>query len=112
MASFSDRMTELRLEKGLNKAEVARGTKMSRSAITSYENGTRDNPTNDILKKLAEFFDVSLDYLTGQSDIRDKLTATELVEIFRRLNDESKLELIKYAKYLEKEQSNGEHVSG
>jgi transcriptional regulator with XRE-family HTH domain len=111
MASFSERMTELRLEKGLSKAEVARGTKMSRSAITSYENGSRNNPTNDILKKLSEFFDVSLDYLTGQSDIRDKLTATELIEIFRRLNDKSKLELIKYAKYLEKEQSNGEHIS-
>ena len=58
MASFSERMTVLRNEKGLNKAEVARGTKLSRSAITSYENGTRDNPTNDIPKKLASFLDV------------------------------------------------------
>lgn len=112
MASFSERMTELRIEKGLNKAEVARGTGLSRSAITSYENGSRNNPTNDILKRLAEFFDVSLDYLTGQSNIKDKLTATELIEIFRSLNDENKLQLIKYAKYLEKEQEDGQHISG
>jgi len=111
MSTFAQRMIELRQEKGYKKAEVARGTKLSRSAITMYENETRDNPTLPILKQIASFYDVSLDYLTGNSNIKDKeISNTTLTDIFSNLNDNNKIELVKYAKYLLGEQVNGERI--
>lgn len=112
LAIFAERMRSLRDEKGLKKVEVAKGVGLDRSTITNYENGTRNNPTIEVLQRIAEFFDVSIDYLTGKSDIKDKLTATELVEIFRNLNDENKLQALKYVKFLEREQNgNGKRIS-
>jgi transcriptional regulator with XRE-family HTH domain len=112
MASFKDRMCELRSEKGLKKTDVAAGTGLDRSTITKYESGERDNPTRDILKKIAEFFGVSMDYLAGNSDIRDRdVSSKTLSDIFGLLSDEGKVQLVKYAKYLQKEQENGERIS-
>lgn len=105
MANLAIRLKELREEKRLKKIDVARSTGISRSAITSYEMGTRDNPTQDKLKTISKFFGVSIDYLTGRSDIRDPLSSEELVKIFRELNDENRLQLIKYASYLLNEQN-------
>jgi transcriptional regulator with XRE-family HTH domain len=104
-------MAELRAEKDLKKTDVAKGTKLSRSAITMYEKGIRDNPTLPILKRIANFFDVSLDYLTGNSNIRDKDVSNKtLTDIFWNLDDDYKTQLVKYAKYLQKEQEDGKHV--
>jgi transcriptional regulator with XRE-family HTH domain len=106
-------MVELRLEKHLKKVDVANGTKLSRSAITMYEKGIRDNPTLPILKRISNFFDVSIDYLTGNSNIRDKeISNTILTEIFRNLDDDQKIDLVKYAKYLLKEREDGKHIPG
>ena len=111
MSTFAQRMAELRAEKDLKKTDVAKGTKLSRSAITMYEKGIRDNPTLPILKQIANFFDVSLDYLTGNSNIRDKDVSNKtLTDIFSSLDDDYKIQLVKYAKYLQKEQEDGKHV--
>jgi transcriptional regulator with XRE-family HTH domain len=105
---FSRRMKELRVEKGLKKVDVANGTDLSRSAITKYESGERDNPTRDILKQIADFYNVSMDYLAGQSDIRDKeISNKTLSDIFSALSDSGKIELVKYAKYLKEQENNG-----
>jgi transcriptional regulator with XRE-family HTH domain len=105
MSTFAERMKELRLEKGLKKIDVANGTNLSRSTITKYEEGSRDNPTLPILIKLADFFNVSVDYIAGNTDIREQgINSSNLIEIFSKLNDNHKIELIKYAKYLLSEQ--------
>jgi transcriptional regulator with XRE-family HTH domain len=111
MATFKERMKELRLEKGLKKTDVAAGTGMDRSSITKYESGERDNPTRTILKVLADFFGVSMDYLSGNSDIRDvDVSSIKLADIFNSLSDTGKIELVKYAKYL-KENEDGKRLS-
>lgn len=112
MSSFANRMVELRIEKGLKKVDVSRGTKLDRSAITKYESGERDNPTRSILNRLADFYNVSIDYLSGNSDIKDKdVSSRTLDDVFNKLNDSNKIELVKYAKYLLKEQEDGERIS-
>ncbi|MGI6429335.1 MAG: helix-turn-helix domain-containing protein [Syntrophomonadaceae bacterium] len=57
-------MKTLRLQANLSQSELAQSLGISRSAVSSYENGTRD-PNYDILLKLAAFFNVSTDYLLG-----------------------------------------------
>jgi len=69
MNSFGKRLRTLRLEKGLNGIELGKMFNFSKSTISSWENSTRE-PSHEILKILANYFEVSLDYLLGISDNR------------------------------------------
>lgn len=69
MATFAERLKQLRKEKELTIEQLADKLGSAKSTISRYENGLRE-PKGDILKLLTDFFDVSLDYLVGVSDIR------------------------------------------
>lgn len=64
---LGENLRKAREEKGLTQAEVAKLLDMSASAIGMYEQGRRD-PDTDTLKKLAELYEVSTDYLLGCTD--------------------------------------------
>mgnify|MGYP004621404675 CR=1 FL=1 len=64
--NFSDRLILLRQEKDLTQVQVANGTGLTENSIQNYERGRR-KPTYDALITLADYFDVSLDYLVGRS---------------------------------------------
>ena len=64
-----NRLKELRIEKGLLQADVAKVINKSDRMVGFYENGKRDMST-ETLAILADFFNVSIDYLLGKSDIR------------------------------------------
>lgn len=66
--SFAERLTQLRIEKGLKREYVAKVLGCSVSAIGNYENGNR-TPDFDGLIKLAELFSTTTDYLLGRTDI-------------------------------------------
>lgn len=83
MSSFGERLKELRTEKGILQRELADHLKVSRVTITQYETGNR-SPDDEIKKKIAEYFNVSLDYLMGISDIRNPYKQKELKEEFKR----------------------------
>jgi len=53
----------------MSQAELAEKLGISQQTISKYENGTRQ-PDFNILKFIADFFDVSTDYLLGRSVIR------------------------------------------
>lgn len=65
-----NRIKQLREERELYQSDIAKFLGVSITAITYYENEKRDLPTN-VLKKLADYFGVSTDYLLGKSDIRN-----------------------------------------
>ena len=60
----------LREERGLSQVELAKQLDISASAIGMYEVNSRE-PSDDIKTKIAEYFDVSIDYLLGVSDVRN-----------------------------------------
>jgi transcriptional regulator with XRE-family HTH domain len=64
---FADRMRELRKEQGLTQDDLAKALGISRSAVGMYEQGRRE-PDFDILDTAADFFDVSVGYMTGGPD--------------------------------------------
>ncbi len=64
-----NRLRELRIEKGRKQKEIAAEIGMSMQALSNYENGLRE-PDFATLNKLAEYFDVSVDYLLGRTDER------------------------------------------
>lgn len=71
MASFSERLKQLREERGLLQRELAETLKLSRVTVTNYEKGKRF-PEADLLVKLADHFNVSVDYLIGRGEQEDK----------------------------------------
>lgn len=62
------RLSELRKEKGMTQEELAKALNITRSALSLYEIGKRD-PDSATLKKIADFFGVSIDYLLGRTDL-------------------------------------------
>lgn len=70
MEDFSNRLKKLRIEKNLLQRELAEMLNLTRPAITYYELGKRF-PDQGTLKKIADFFDVSIDYLVGRIDFRN-----------------------------------------
>ncbi len=64
---FFDRLKELRNEKGLSQQQLAQALGLSRSRYSLYELGVRE-PSIDLLKTMASFFNITIDYLVGYSD--------------------------------------------
>lgn len=65
MTTFSN-IKNLREECELTQIEVANAIHISQRAYSHYETGTRDIPIS-ILIKLARYYDVSIDYLVGET---------------------------------------------
>lgn len=67
--NYLSRIKELRTEKGLTLIEMSNQLGIGKATINNYELG-RSEPNISTLIKLAEYFDVSIDYLVGRSDER------------------------------------------
>lgn len=65
-----NRIKTLREEFGYTQQDLANKLNSSKSVIGLYENETR-KPSLEILLKLSEVFNCSIDYLLGKSDIRN-----------------------------------------
>ena len=76
MANFSERVTALRKEFRYKQREMAEICSISLSAYQAYEY-KRSLPDVPGLVRLADFFNVSLDYLMGRSDVREVQRAAE-----------------------------------
>lgn len=59
-----NRIKELRQKNKLSQIELANKIKASNQAISAYENGSRE-PKEPTWQALANFFNVSVDYLKG-----------------------------------------------
>ena len=66
---LATRLKECRKEKGLTQGQVAIYCDITEKAYQNYELMTRE-PKVEILIKIANLFDVSLDYLVGRTDQR------------------------------------------
>ena len=64
-----NRLKELREDKDLYQKDIAKILNMSQTGYSQYETETNDIPT-DILKKLSEYYNTSIDYLLYQTDER------------------------------------------
>lgn len=62
-----NRIRDLREDKDLNQTQVAKILNMSQTSYSKYETGENDIPT-EVLIKLAEFYNTSIDYLLNQTD--------------------------------------------
>lgn len=68
---FSTRLRELRKSKNVNQTALGNDVGVTLKQIQRYEHGLNE-PTLPVLIALADYFDVSLDYLCGRSDVRER----------------------------------------
>lgn len=71
MSSFSKRIKELRKERKLKQQELADEFSIKLRTYQGYEYG-ESYPEVAKLIAIADFFDVSIDYLLGRSDVRER----------------------------------------
>ena len=63
--TFGERLRELRQEKIIGQVELAYKINVSKGIISLWENNLRE-PTMSNLIALADFFEVTIDYLVGR----------------------------------------------
>lgn len=86
-----NRLKELRIERQFTQQFVADKTNISRSVLSQYENNIAD-PTANVIKRLANFYNVSADYLIERTDelgsvVMPSPTAPALADDERKLLD-------------------------
>ena len=69
MIKFAERLRELRREKKVTQSKMADFLGIKLRSYQNYEGGSR-RPDYEGLVALADYFDVTTDYLLGRSDVR------------------------------------------
>lgn len=94
---FPQRLRQLRKEKGITQEALGQYLHYNHTAVANYESG-RNQPSFDDLLKLADYFDVSTDFLLGRSEkfypptdkLWEKLTVAEFLRLLRQAESSSK----------------------
>lgn len=89
MATLGERLNILIESKGLQQKEIANLLDIKVSTFNGYVNGIRE-PNIETLKKIASFFDVTVDYLVGYSDNRivpEKIYKPHIEHLDNSLNE-------------------------
>ena len=89
------RIKQLREESSLSQKELSKIIGVSQQTIGSWEVG-RTSPDPILIGKLADYFDVSVDFLLGRTDQRKPCSSTELTK-------KDKKEIDEYIKSLEED---------
>ncbi len=95
--TFSKRVYHLRLAKGAEytRQKVANELGISRASLEYYEKGQR-MPDIEVAAKIAEYYNVSTDYLLGRSDVKTVNTNLQSICEFTGLTEEAVLNLHQY----------------
>lgn len=94
MTSFGNRLKQARSNKQLTQNEVAHKLGIDYTTISKYENN-KSEPDNEILRELANVYEVSLDWLiTGQAGGRKTSNKLFVQGVLEELTDEESRHLV------------------
>ena len=93
-------LRELREERKLTQTALGAEIHISARMISFYESGNHFPKDEEALKRMAAFFQVSLDYLMGFSDLREEEPVRKLCAALRELPPGERKSLIDYLDYL------------
>lgn len=110
--TFGDRLKKLRKGKGLTLADLEDRFDRGRTAFSNYENNHR-KPNMNLVRDLADFFEVSVDFLLGrEEEVKEEPEKIKLVPIFDMTNGQALLvqdNIIGHKKVPEKDLEGGEY---
>lgn len=82
---FGNRLRNLRISENITGVELGKILNVTKVAISNWESGKR-TPDQETLTKIADYFDVTTDYLLGRTDNK-KLTVKDEKSIQKDLKD-------------------------
>ncbi|HAB7513936.1 TPA_asm: helix-turn-helix domain-containing protein [Listeria monocytogenes] len=100
---FGDILMKLRKSKNLTQSDIAKILGVARTTYSSYEQNRR-MPDAEIQIKIADYFDVSLDYLHGRS--KNNIADTIAAHIDSNASEEDIKEILAYIEEKRKEHVN------
>jgi len=86
--NFATRLKHLREERELSQIQLAKILNISRQSVSNYENGLRFPNDEKLIIYIANYFNVSIDYLFGTTNIRksNSFLAKETEDIYLEKN--------------------------
>lgn len=114
---FADKLKELRNKEGISQSALGKALNMSQQGIAKWETGST-SPNPEMLRKIADYFNVSVDYLLGNTDIKkdpsedeDKITFDDFTwamnEEAHELTEEEKEKLLELARFFNENRKKG-----
>jgi len=108
---IGNRLKKLRIKHGLLQKKIAEQLNLSQQTISLYEANKRE-PDYITLQKIADYFNVSIDYLLGKTDIKEPVddVIEKKLDIFNQihtLSPESQKDLKKYIELLKLKEKYG-----
>lgn len=102
---FAEVLKNLREQNKIYQKDFAEAISVSKSTVAMWETGKR-TPDTETLKKIAQFFDVSLDYLLdnpSNDDNKEEINNPDIRMIARagkKMTNEQAEQIRKYAEYM------------
>lgn len=100
---FGEKLKQLRKQQKLTQEELAKILDVARTTYSSYEQGRR-MPDPEIQKRIAEYFNVSLDFLHGREENELEITNGKVMTIAAHIDDdtsdEEMEEILDYIAYI------------
>lgn len=87
MSTFDTRLRKLRTDKNVTRKTLAEALGVSLEAISKWEIG-RNYPNQEVLNSLADYFEVSVDYLLGRTDDPRPFPVEDMRSIDEKIKDE------------------------
>ena len=108
MSKLYERIDQLCAERHVNITTMCKESGASRGSLTDLKVGRKQSLSVETLRKIADYFNVSTDYLLGQEKTsaplpdaevrREKIR--EIEALLDKMDDEAIVDVIKYAEYL------------
>ena len=103
-----NRIKELRSEAGMLQADLAKVLKVRQNTVSNWETG-RHEPDQDALCAMSKIFNVSIDYILGNTDTKKAPTSEEMdaltpkqkdiIHLMDQMTPEQQDELLRQAQY-------------
>lgn len=108
---FKIRLKKIRESKGLSQKQLAIFLDVSQGAIGNWESGTR-MPNLDILGKIADYFDVTTDYLLGKEDCELQPDSIDSViyEELQKMTDSEKEEILAFINFTKSKRESSQNI--
>ncbi|NBI09430.1 XRE family transcriptional regulator [Colidextribacter sp. OB.20] len=86
----------------MTQSHLGQAVDISPRMISFYESGNHFPRDEVILKRLADLFEVSLDYLLGHSDLREEASLKKLCTTYRALPATDRRTVMEFMEFLAK----------
>lgn len=109
MSNLYKRIIDLCNEKGIKGAKLCTDTKISKGLLTDLKMGRRKGVSAETAQKIASYFDVSVGYLLGASDEKEKSPVVsneasdidiKILDALKQLSEEQKAQALDFALFL------------